>query len=323
LVAPAISVVVATHQRARLLPRLVDALERQVGAPPFEVVLVDDGSADDTWPTIERLAAHSPLPLRGVRMPGQSGPAAARNAGWRAATSAVVAFTDDDCVPQPGWLALLTTALAEVDIAQGATLPDPAQQHLLGPFARTMDVRSETGYYQTCNVGYRRAVLESVGGFDDDLRQAGEDIELATRAIAAGATTTFCKQAIVFHDVRPSSLRAHLRGTRRWGGIVLAVRKQPALRDRLQHRVLWKSSHLPAIAAAVGLLTAVAATTARGRLMGVSAVAPYVRHRLLVQPLPHTDPAERVTLLPKALVADLAEVAVLAVASARYRCVVL
>ena len=319
----AISVVVATHGRAPLLPRLVDALERQSGAAAFEVILVDDGSPDDTWATIERLAAGSRVPVRGVRLAGQSGPAFARNAGWRAATSDLVAFTDDDCVPQPGWLSAIAAGLAEVDIAQGYTVPDPAQQHLLGPFARTMEVRSETGYYQTCNVGYRRSVLEAVGGFDDDLRQAGEDIELATRALAAGATTTFCEQALVYHDVRPSSLRAHLRGTRRWGGIVLAVRKQPALRDRLQHRVLWKSSHLPAVTALVGLLTAVTATTGRGRLMGVAALAPYVRHRLVVEPLPHTAPAERVTLLPEALVADLAEVSVLAVASARYRCVVL
>jgi GT2 family glycosyltransferase len=202
-------------------------------------------------------------------------------------------------------------------------VPDPAQQHLLGPFARTMEVRSETGYYQTCNVGYRRSVLEAVGGFDDDLRQAGEDIELATRAIAAGATTRFCEEAVVHHDVRPSNFRAHLRGTRRWAGIVLAVRKQPALRQRLHHGVVWKQSHLPALAAAAGIVTMLAARTARGRAIGATALAPYVRHRLIVQPLPHTEPAKRVPLLPEALVADLAEVAVLAAASARYRCVVL
>jgi glycosyltransferase involved in cell wall biosynthesis len=315
--------VVATHGRAALLPRLVGGLERQVGAPAFEVVLVDDGSTDDTWQTIQRLEATSSLPVRGVRMAAQSGPAAARNAGWRAATGELVAFTDHDCVPQPRWLATLAAALADADVAQGATLPDPAQEHLLGPFARTMDVRSETGYYQTCNVGYRRSVLESVGGFDDDLRQAGEDVELATRAIAAGATTTFRDDAVVHHDVRPSSLRAHLRGTLRWGGIVLAVRKQPALRAKLYHRVIWKRSHVPAVAAAAGVVMALGAKSSVGRMAGLAAAVPYVRYRLAVQPLPHTAPSDRVVLLPQALVADLAEVGVLAVASARYRCVVL
>jgi cellulose synthase/poly-beta-1,6-N-acetylglucosamine synthase-like glycosyltransferase len=318
-----ISVVVATHQRAALLPRLVDALEQQQGPPPFEVVLVDDGSADDTWATIERLAADSVLSIQGLRMPGQSGPAAARNAGWRAAHGRLIAFTDDDCVPRPEWLSTLGAALEEVELAQGCTLPDPAQQHLLGPFARTMEVRSETGYYQTCNVAYRRSTLEAVGGFDDDLRQAGEDIELATRALASGATTRFCAEAVVHHDVRPSSLRAHLRGTRRWAGIVLAVRKQPVLRERLQHGVVWQRSHVPAVAAAIGLVTMLTASRARTRLGGAAAVLPYVRHRLVVQPLPHTEPSERLALLPQAFVADLAEVGVLAAASARYRCLVL
>jgi cellulose synthase/poly-beta-1,6-N-acetylglucosamine synthase-like glycosyltransferase len=315
--------VVATHARAQLLPRLVAALESQQGTPPFEVVLVDDGSPDNTWDTIARLEAQSTLPIHGVRMQQQRGPAAARNAGWRAARGALIAFTDDDCVPQTGWLATLASALADVDIAQGCTVPDPDQLYLLGPFARTMEVRSETGYYQTCNVAYRRSTLEAVNGFDDDLRQAGEDIDLSIRARAAGATTRFCDSAVVFHDVRPSSLRAHLHATRRWAGIALAVRKQPAIREKLFLGVVWKTSHIPAVTAAAGLVATVAASGGRARLLGVAAVLPYVRHRLVVEPLPHTEPAARVALLPKALVADLAEVAVLAEASARYRCLVL
>jgi cellulose synthase/poly-beta-1,6-N-acetylglucosamine synthase-like glycosyltransferase len=299
------------------------ALERQDGAPTFDVVLVDDGSADDTWATIERLVASSMLPVHGIRMATQSGPAAARNAGWRAAKGSLVLFTDDDCVPQPRWLSILADALAEVDVAQGCTQPDPEQLYLLGPFARTMEVRSETGYYQTCNVGYRRSVLQAVDGFDDELWQAGEDIDLAIRAVAAGASTAFCSQAVVHHDVRPSSLRAQLRGTPRWAGVVLAVRKQPVLRERLFHRVLWKRAHAPAVVAAAGLLALVAGRSASARAAGAIALLPYVRHRLAIEPLPHTDPTERVALLPHALVADLAEVAVLAAASARYRCLVL
>jgi glycosyltransferase involved in cell wall biosynthesis len=317
-----VAVVVATHRRAGLLERLVRALEAQVGAPAYEVVLVDDGSGDDTWPTIERLAASAQVPVRGVRMPDQSGPAAARNAGWRSSAAPLIAFTDDDCVPTRAWLRTLADALERVDIAQGATLPDPAQAHLLGPFARTMEVRSENGYYQTCNVSYRRATLEHVGGFDDELRQAGEDIELATRARRAGAATVFCPTAVVHHDVRPSNLRAHLRGTRRWAGIVLAVRKQPALRERLHYGFVWKRSHLPAVVAAAGL--GLACSPRRGRqLVGAALAAPYVRHRLVVEPLPHAGPRRRFLLLPAALVADLDEVAVLAGASARYRTLVL
>jgi glycosyltransferase involved in cell wall biosynthesis len=317
-----VAVVVATHGRAPLLPRLVAGLSAQANAPDFELVLVDDGSTDDTWPTIGRLERNAPFPVHAVRMPCQSGPAAARNAGWRASAAPAVVFTDDDCVPQPDWLGSLVAALGDADIAQGRTVPDPAQRHLLGPFSRTMEVTSETGYYQTCNVAYRREVLERVGGFDDDLRQSGEDIELATRAVRAGARTTFRPEAVVHHDVRPSSLRAQLKGTPRWAGIVLAVRKEPALRQRLHHGFLWKRSHAPAVAALAGLATA-AGAPGPWRLVGVAAVMPYVRHRLVVEPLRHTGRRRRVALLPATFVADLAEVGVLAAASARYRTLVL
>jgi glycosyltransferase involved in cell wall biosynthesis len=314
--------VVATHGRAHLLSRLVGALEHQAGAPDFEVVLVDDGSGDDTWATIEALSRTARVPVRGVRLLRQSGPAAARNVGWRATAAPRVAFTDDDCVPQPGWLAGLTAALDDAGIAQGMTVPDPAQRHLLGPFARTMEVTFETGSYQSCNVAYRRDVLAQVGGFDDELRQAGEDIELASRAIRAGARTAFRPDAVVHHDVRPSSLATQLRATPRWGGIVLAVRKQPVLRQRLYHGLLWKRSHAPALAAAGGLTLAVAGSGA-WRLAGAAALVPYARHRLRTEPLPHTGPRRRIALLPAALAADLTEVGVLAVASVRYRTLVL
>ena len=316
------AVVVATRGRAGLLPRLLAALAAQRGVPSYEVVLVDDASPDDTWATISALTASSPLTVRGVRMPAQSGPAAARNAGWRASDAERIAFTDDDCVPGPDWLHTLVRALDDVDIAQGATLPDPAQRDKLGPFSRTMEVTGPTGYFQTCNVAYRRSTLEDVGGFDDDLRQAGEDIELATRAQAAGARTAFCADAVVHHDVRPSHLLEHLRATRRWGGIVLAVRKQPSLRQRLHHGLLWKRSHAPALLAAAGV-AATATAPGAWRLLGAAATLPYVRHRLVVEPLKHTGRRDRVLLLPAALVSDLTEVGVLAAASARYRTLVL
>src|SRR2546430_13920788 len=102
---PAASVVVATHQRAHLLPRLIKALEDQEAAPAFEVIVVDDSSTDGTWDVLVGLASSSTVRLRPLQTLRNSGPAAARNLGWRSAAGRVVAFTDDDCVPRPGWLA--------------------------------------------------------------------------------------------------------------------------------------------------------------------------------------------------------------------------
>src|SRR4051812_244886 len=90
------SVVVATRNRAALLPRLVAALEAQAGAPAFEVVLVDDASHDHTPTTLEQLTESASVPVRHLRLDENRGPATARNAGWRAARGELIAFTDDD-----------------------------------------------------------------------------------------------------------------------------------------------------------------------------------------------------------------------------------
>lgn len=316
--APRVVVVVATHGRAALLPRLLRALEQQQGAPPFEVVVVDDASPDRTWQVLQDLATSSTVRLRVLRLPRNRGPATARNVGWRSSAAPFVAFTDDDCVPAEGWVAALATALRTADVAQGRTRPDPEQARDAGPFSRTLHVEQEDGFYQTCNVAYRRETLAPAGGFDEEFRHAaGEDTELAWRVIAGGARTTFVPEALVHHDVRPSDVWASLRDTRRWGSVVLAVRKHPALRERLHSRWFWRASHPPALAAVVGL--GLLACRRRGWPVGLALLAPYVRHRTQTDPLPTLGPRRRVLLLPAALAVDAAEVCVCAAASVRQR----
>ncbi|MEA2352273.1 MAG: mycofactocin glycosyltransferase, partial [Thermoleophilaceae bacterium] len=90
---------VPTRDRAERLPVLLEALAAQTLARDrYEVVAVDDGSADDT----PRVLAAADVD-RVVRHERSRGPAAARNSGWRAASAPLVAFTDDDCRPEPGW----------------------------------------------------------------------------------------------------------------------------------------------------------------------------------------------------------------------------
>lgn len=98
---PEFSVIVPTHNRLQLLSEVLRALDAQEEAPPFEVVVVDDGSRDETraW-----LASHGGPRVRVVAQPHR-GAAAARNAGIRAARGRLVAFLGDDTVPEPRWLA--------------------------------------------------------------------------------------------------------------------------------------------------------------------------------------------------------------------------
>src|SRR5204863_903204 len=107
-----VSVIVPARDAAATLGRALAALGAQEGAPDFEVIVVDDGSRDGTAQLAERAGA------RTVRAAGD-GPARARNAGAAAASGAVLAFTDADCYPTPGWLAAALRALDGADLVQG------------------------------------------------------------------------------------------------------------------------------------------------------------------------------------------------------------
>lgn len=318
-------VVVPTYNRAGLLPRLVVALEAQRDVDDFEVVVVDDASTDDTHHVLTILAARSPLRLRVERLARNAGPATARNVGWLASQAPVVAFTDDDCVPEPEWLASLLRSAEQADVVQGRTIPNPDQLHRMGPFSRTLDVGHEDGYYQTCNIAYRRSVLERLGGFHEQFRfPAGEDTDLAWRAREDGATTMFDPDAVVRHDIRPSGFSIALRDSWRWQSVPLAVRRHPGLREVFAAPYVWRVAHgLVASAAAGGLLVALAPRSPIARLAAVALLAPYLRYRTSTAPLPGTGPRRRWAILPAAFAVDSAEVVACLVGSVRHRTLVL
>jgi GT2 family glycosyltransferase len=123
---PEVSVVVPTHDRPAGLADVLDGLRAQTArGRALRGVVVDDGSTPPQAPAAGGLA------LRTLRHDGARGPAAARNTGWRAARAALVAFTDDDCVPEPGWLeALLAAAGGDpAVIVQGPVAPPPGRSH--------------------------------------------------------------------------------------------------------------------------------------------------------------------------------------------------
>jgi len=321
--APSWAVVVPTYRRARLLPRLVTALEQQVDPPPFELVVVDDASDDDTPSVVTELARSASFPIVARRQPRNAGPAAARNLGWRTTSAEMVAFLDDDCVPSPGWLASLATAAEQLDIVQGVTQPDPQQAHLLGPFARTIAVSGFSGLFETCNIAYRRSLIQRLDGFDVRLFIAGEDTDLGLRAVAAGALAGACLDATVLHDVRPSSFLVHITDLWRWHTVPITVGKHPQLRRRLYHGLFWKRTHASALVAAAGLGVLATRRSGRLRLLGAICLAPYGYDRMARDPLPHTSTRDRARLLPAALACDLVEIGVCAAGSIVARTVVL
>jgi hypothetical protein len=233
----------------------------------------------------------------------------------------LVAFTDDDCAPRPGWLAALHRRLAGADLVQGLTRPDQDEWDARGPFSRTLWVSDESGFYETCNMAYRREVLERLGGFDERYRHPyGEDADLAWRAKTAGCTSTFAAEAVVHHEVTPSDWRARLRDARRLEGVVLNVRDHPWMRDRLHRRWFQRPSHPPALLALAGAVVALSRPRSPVRwLAGAALGAPYLWHRTR-----GGDPAwcrrrDWPVVLPQMLAVDLLDVGVLAKASAKHR----
>ncbi|MEX2558086.1 MAG: glycosyltransferase [Actinomycetota bacterium] len=301
--APRVSVVIATYNRVAILPRLVAALEAQtLPADRFEVIFVDDGSRDETLEVLGGLARRSPLSIEILGDGRNRRQAAARNIGWGRARAPVVAFTDDDCVPTPAWLERGLEALgSEPRIVVGRTIPDPAQQHLEGPFSRTITVQDAT-YFETCNIFYRRSDLEAAGGFDEAFsRHGGEDTDLGWRIRRRGVEPVFSPEALVHHDVKPSDLLAATRDALRWTGIPRVVSLHPEGRSYLFGGLFWKPSHAGAIAAVAGLLLAPRKRAA------LALAIPWIWYRVRTAPLAQGR-RQRWLVLPGALLVDLAEV---------------
>lgn len=246
---PRVSVVVSTYNRPERLDRLLVSLGAQtLPGDSFEVVVVDNGSPGTATAAI--LAAHdarSELQLRWLRHEVTRGPAGGRNSGWRLARAPLVAFTDDDCVPRPSWLAAGLAAANEHPgaIIQGPTRPEPCELERSGLFSHTVRIERLGPQYETCNIFYPRAALESVGGFDESfgLLPAGEDTDLAWRVLARGGRSVFAPEAEVYHAVEPIGPRASLRVAARWCAAVRLFRVHPDTRSMLYNRMFWNVWH--------------------------------------------------------------------------------
>jgi glycosyltransferase involved in cell wall biosynthesis len=309
--APEVSVVVPTRDRADRLPVLLGALAGQTLARErYELIVVDDGSADGTADVLAAVGVD-----RVVRHERSRGPAAARNSGWRAARAPLVAFTDDDCRPEPGWLESGLRALqrAPGSIVQGVTRPEPADEPLLrSPHARSIRVDRLGPFFQTCNVFYPRAVLERVDGFDEGIpTPSSEDADLAMRALGAGARAVFAPDAVVNHAVVVRSTADAVRFSARWRTLPALVRRHPEIRRAFPWRgFVWRETHARLLLALAGL---VLAPVHRAFLAWC---VPYLTLRRGWRP---QELRQAVVELPSVAVVDAAEVAVLAWASARER----
>jgi hypothetical protein len=164
--APKVAVVVASHNRALRLRWLLNSLEEQtLPRADFELIVAHD--SDDGGAT-ERLLRDHPVAARALRFDPEPGVPTApklRNAGWRAATAPLIAFTDDDCRAPADWLVNLVAA-ADANpgaIVQGTTMPDPDEEpNTHGTWPRTQRIVPPVPWAQACNIAYPRELLDRV-----------------------------------------------------------------------------------------------------------------------------------------------------------------
>ncbi len=315
---PEISVVIATRDRPARLAAALGALRDQtVGTGRFEVIVVDDGSGPKTRDLLARARDEGGPRVHVIRLAG-NGPAAARNAGWRAAAAPLIAFTDDDCEPTPSWLeALLGMASASPGaIVQGVTGPIPREAELLSrPFTRTRSIPGPNPWFATCNIAYPRELLERLGGFDELFPEAlGEDTDLGWRALEIGARVEFAGHAVVHHAVEDLGPAGYMRHALRGADAVYAFRRHPGLRAEALRYGVFRNPSLERLGLALaGLLLA-----RRHRAAALLAL-PYARNLLARSMSSDAGPL----LAPYLLVYDLAQAYTSLRGSIRHRRLVL
>jgi glycosyltransferase involved in cell wall biosynthesis len=264
-----VTVVVPARNAAATIGATLAAVAAQDAG--HETIVVDDASTDGTARIAEQAGA------RVLRHDVQRGPAASR-------ATPLLAFTDADCVPRPGWLRALAAALADHDLARGPVGPPPGVP--VGRFARTLHTDERSPWFETANLAVTRALHDRVGGFAPfsagtgpglrpriDDGHIGEDAVFGWRARRLGARIAYVPEARVDHAVVARSRRAFVAERHRLRFVPALVREVPELREALTLRTFLT----PRTAQVDLALTGLAASVGTKRLAPLLLAAPYAR----------------------------------------------
>lgn len=238
---PIISVVIPVRNARETIGKCLNSLAGQ-DRTDFEVIVLDDGSTDDTATLCE---AYPDVTL--IRL-NHEGPSRARNRGIGASRGALVAFTDSDCVAAPNWLTELEKGLVSLEVAGvGGDQKSPDDEtdtgRLVQEFLKTIGFMTdyiktdaamkETDHNPSCNSLYRKSVLVEVRGFDEKL-WPGEDVDLDVRIRRKGYKLMYNPAACVAH-YRPKTFRAFARMMERYGASAWQLVKRYGFFRRLHY----------------------------------------------------------------------------------------
>ena len=226
-----LSVVLPTLNGAATIGEQLEALTRQEWDDGWELVVVDNGSTDATLQIVDSYRSRLPA-LVVVDASDRQGMAHAINVGVRAATGDAVVFVNDDDIVADGWLAAMGAALREHDVVAGALefdrLNEPWAIAVRGRPQSEGLIRFEFGqrpFAFAATLGVSKSLHEAIGGFDEEIDTAGEDVDYSWRLQNAGNEIHFVPTAVTHYRLR-GGLRDVFVQARRYGeGMVLVYRK--------------------------------------------------------------------------------------------------
>jgi glycosyltransferase involved in cell wall biosynthesis len=231
-----VSIIIPTFNGGARIAACLEALLEQTADTNAEILVVNDGSTDNTIEVVGRYP--------GVRLMTQSnaGPAAARNRGAREARGEIILFTDDDCVPAHGWLKAMTDPFKDPYLVGVKGVYRTRQREFVARFVqieyedkyRLMAGLPQIDFVDTYSAGFRRDYFLEMDGYDTRFPVAcAEDVELSYRMSARGWIMKFIPEAVVYHT-HPTTLWTYLKKKYKFAfWRMLAVRNKPdkALRD--------------------------------------------------------------------------------------------
>jgi len=279
-------VVVVNWNRRELLRASLESLKRQEFKAPFEVIVVDNGSRDGSPEMVaSEFAADPAFPVRLIQNPENRGFCAANNQGFAASASEFVALLNNDAEAEPGWLAALASAFEDrPDVGMAAckilVYEDPRRidkaGHLIYPDGQNRgrgtgeldqgqyDRVEEVLWPDGCAAMYRRAMLDEIGGFDEDFFAYADDAELGLRARIAGWKCLYTPGAVVRHH------RGATLGVRSSRRLELIERNRVLLAAKLfPWSLLWLNGAYYLMRLAAGLWAALWGEGEVGRFPGI------------------------------------------------------
>lgn len=221
---------VPVKDRREQMLRCLDALLAQ-DHPDYEILVLDNESTDGTAEAIRERAATASVPIRVQTIAGPVG--YVRNQAGLLARGTFLAFTDSDCLPEPGWLSAASAALRADDrlgVVQGRTLP---QVPPAAGWPATIQVDDFSGLFEGCNLTFRREAFVASDGFDEHVGHYWEDTVVGYALRRLGWTAGFAAEAVVRHDVTYPGFWWHVKRMQKHRNLAPVLARYPEMRKDL------------------------------------------------------------------------------------------